>query len=484
MSVKNTEKRKQEEALNSQKDNFYPILFGLGLCEETMQKIDLKNTPIPSLFLSYFIPSLFTMLALSTYSAIDGIFVGKKLGSDALAAIGVSWPVFLAIISFELLLSFGGGTLASFYLGKGKPLKARIIFSSIFYFIVIVSLFLGLICFYFVENIASFLGASERLKDYVIEYLSVIFLGMIFIILHPLSDIFITNDKKPVLATISMIVGAISNIILNYFFIFVFEWGVMGSALATVAAHIIGSVILFWHFLFKKGDLFFVKFFSIKSVLKAAKIGIPQSFAELSAAIVIFLFNLTLMSVVGEKGVAIYSILMYCGIVFFTILLSVTQGMQPIVSFSYGAALLNRTESVFRFSLKIMLSVCILLYIFAYFFGEYLIFLFLKQEQLQDKVFVSEIILAMRIYYLGYIFLGFNMLIATYLQSLQRTLPSFFVTFLYTIGFIIVFLPIFSHLFGEVGIWSSYPCAQSVALVFVICILLYERRRIFGTAEK
>ncbi|WP_158654709.1 MULTISPECIES: MATE family efflux transporter [unclassified Helicobacter] len=448
------------------------------------KKIDLKNAPIPSLFFSYFIPSLFTMLALSTYSAIDGIFVGKKVGSDALAAIGISWPVFLVIISFELLLSFGGGTLASFYLGKSKPLKARIVFSSIFYFIVIVSLVLGLICFYFVENITSFLGASERLEGYVIEYLSVIFLGMVFIVLHPLSDIFTTNDKRPMLATISMIVGAVSNIILNYFFIFVFEWGVMGSALATVAAHIIGSIILIWHFLFKKGDLFFVRSFSIKSVMKAAKIGIPQSFAELSAAIVIFLFNITLMSVVGEKGVTIYSILMYCGIIFFTILLSVTQGMQPIVSFSYGATLLDRTEQILRYSLKAMLSMGVLLYVFAYFFGDHLIFLFLKQEQLQDKVFISEIVLAMRIYYAGYIFLGFNMLIATYLQSLQRTLSSFIITFLYTIGFIMIFLPIFSHLFGEIGIWSSYPCAQSVALVFVTCILLYERRRIFGTLKK
>lgn len=442
-----------------------------------MQKIDLKNTPIPTLFFSYFIPSLFTMLALSTYSTIDGIFVGRKLGSDALAAIGIAWPVFPIIIAFELLLSFGGAALVSFYLGRSKPYRARVIFSSVFYFATLISIVCGVLCFYFVEDIALFLGASSRLKDYVVEYLSVTFLGMVFITLHPLSDIFVINDKKPLLATISMIVSAVSNIILNYFFIFVFEWGVVGSALATIFAHFIGFLMLFQHFLLKKGDLFFIKAFSIKKVFISAKTGIPQSFAELSAALIMFLFNTTLMHISGERGVAIYSILMYCGIVFFTTLFAVAQGMQPIASFSYGARLYERTKKILNFSLFVVIIIGISMYMLAYLFGDRLIYLFLKQEQMIDQSFVFDVFTAMRIYYFGYIFLGINMLVAIYLQSLQKTLASLIATFFYTIGLLVFLLPTLSHFFGQIGIWISYPLSQFGALFIVLGILLYQRRK-------
>ncbi|RDU71369.1 hypothetical protein CQA57_07800 [Helicobacter anseris] len=442
-----------------------------------MQKIDLKNTPIPTLFFSYFIPSLFTMLALSTYSTIDGIFVGRKLGSDALAAIGIAWPVFPIIIAFELLLSFGGAALVSFYLGRSKPYRARVVFSSVFYFATLISIVCGALCFYFVEDIALFLGASARLKDYVVEYLSVTFLGMVFITLHPLSDIFVINDKKPLLATISMIVSAISNIILNYFFIFIFEWGVVGSALATIFAHFIGFLMLFQHFLLKKGDLFFIKAFSIKKVFISAKTGIPQSFAELSAALIMFLFNTTLMHISGERGVAIYSILMYCGIVFFTALFAVAQGMQPIASFSYGARLYERTKKILNFSLFVVIIIGISMYMLAYLFGDRLIYLFLKQDQIIDKSFVFDVFTAMRIYYFGYIFLGINMLVAIYLQSLQKTLSSLIATFFYTIGLLVFLLPTLSRFFGQIGIWISYPLSQFGALFIVMGILLYQRRK-------
>ena len=151
-----------------------------------MSKIDLKTATIPRLFFTYFLPSLVAMLALSTYSTIDGIFVGKKLGENALAAIGIAWPIFPILIAFELLFGMGGASIASYYLGKGDGYRARLVFSSVCYFACLNSILLGFVLFCFREEIAITLGANTEIMPLVVEYLGVIFLGSFIMVLHPL----------------------------------------------------------------------------------------------------------------------------------------------------------------------------------------------------------------------------------------------------------------------------------------------------------
>lgn len=444
-----------------------------------MKEIDLRNSSIPSLFFSYFIPAFFTMMALSTYSVVDGIFVGRKLGADALAAIGIAWPVFPLMIAIELLLSFGGATLSSYYLGRGNPQQARLIFSSVFYFITTVAVVVSALCYWNVHHIAIWLGANEQFFGYVVDYLSVIFLGMTFIILHPLIDVFVVNDRRPLLATISMIVGCSSNIFLNYYFMFVLGWGIKGSAFATVLAHFIGFAMIFQHFVRKKGDLYCVPSFSIKQVFYSAKTGIPQASAEASASVMMFLFNYHLLSIASERGVTIYTIMMYSGIIVFTILLSVAQGLQPIASFSYGARQFTRIRSVFRFSLVVVVCVSIILYILSSVFAHFIVHLFLDSSN-RDSSLINDVVEAIRIYYIGYIFFGVNLLSAIFLQSIRNVFSSFVLTIFYTIIFIAILIPILKHQFGIDGIWASYPLAQFLSL-FVAMIVLrqgYKKLRI------
>ena len=127
-------------------------------------KIDMKNNSIYRLFFYFFIPNLCAMLALSTYSTIDGIFVGKKLGEEALAAIGLCWPVFPAVIAFELLFGLGAASIASYFLGKGQDNRARLMFSSVFYFAAISSVIIGVVLFAFVDDVAVALGSNEQIK--------------------------------------------------------------------------------------------------------------------------------------------------------------------------------------------------------------------------------------------------------------------------------------------------------------------------------
>ncbi|PAF48087.1 hypothetical protein BKH46_01895 [Helicobacter sp. 12S02634-8] len=440
-----------------------------------MFDIDLKNDSIKKLFFYYFIPSLCAMIALSTYSTVDGIFVGKKLGEEALGAISICWPVFPVLIAYELLFSLGAASIVSYFLGKNEVHRARLIFSSVFYFVIISTLIIGVFLYIFVDEIALLLGSSEALKPLVVDYLRVIFFGSVFMVLHPLCDVFAINDKRPILAMGAMIVGSLANIILNYLFLFVFEMGIHGSALATITGHAIGFLVLLQHFLFKRGKLYFVKRFSLSAIISSAKSGIPQSVSELSAAIVMLLFNTIIMGIAGERGVSMYGIIMYSGIIFFTVLLSIAQGIQPIASFSYGAGSKERVRGIFLFSISVSVLVGVGIYLIFYGFDAYLVRLFLKSDiASRDPYLLGDTVEAMNIYYLGYIFLGVNITCAIFFQSVQRTRSSFIITICYTLIFLVFLLPILSKEYGLTGVWLAYPISQFLAFLVVVVVVAYE----------
>ncbi|WRF25261.1 HP1184 family multidrug efflux MATE transporter [Helicobacter pylori] len=440
------------------------------------KKIDLHKDSIRKLFFYYFIPLVFSMISLSTYSMIDGMFVGKKLGKEAIAAVNIAWPIFPALIAYELLFGFGAASIVGYFLGQNKTHRARLVFSSVFYFVALSALILSMALLPFSETIARFFGSNDALLGMSKRYIEIILMGAVFVVLHPLADVFVVNDKRPILAMVAMLIGSLANIFFNYLFIFVLEVGVQGSAIATVIGHAIGVLVLMQHFWFKKGQLYFIKRFSLSSVISSAKSGVPQSTAEFSASIMILLFNTAIMHTAGERFVSMYGIVMYNAIIFFTTLFAISQGIQPIASFSYGARNLERVRAVFVFGLKAAFCIGIFFYGAYYFLDEFLIKLYLQPSE-QDPLFMQETKRAMNIYYVGYVFLGMNLLCAVFFQSIQRTKSSFIITLSHTLGFIVILLPILSHFYGINGVWVTYPIAQFLAFLVALGVTYYEIKK-------
>lgn len=231
------------------------------------KKIDLHKDPIRKLFFYYFIPLAFSMISLSTYSMIDGMFVGKKLGKEAIAAVNIAWPIFPGLIAYELLFGFGAASIVGYFLGQNKTHRARLVFSSVFYFVALSAFILSMALLPFSETIARFFGSNDALLSMSKRYIEIILMGAVFMVLHPLADVFVVNDKRPILAMVAMLIGSLANIFFNYLFIFVLEVGVQGSAIATVIGHAIGVLVLMQHFWRKKGQLYFIKRFSLFSVI-------------------------------------------------------------------------------------------------------------------------------------------------------------------------------------------------------------------------
>lgn len=448
------------------------------------KKIDLHKDPIRKLFFYYFIPLAFSMISLSTYSMIDGMFVGKKLGKEAIAAVNIAWPIFPGLIAYELLFGFGAASIVGYFLGQNKTHRARLVFSSVFYFVAISAFVLSMALLPFSETIARFFGSNDALLGMSKRYIEIILMGAVFMVLHPLADVFVVNDKRPILAMVAMLIGSLANIFFNYLFIFVLEVGVQGSAIATVIGHAIGVLVLMQHFWFKKGQLYFIKRFSLSSVISSAKSGVPQSTAEFSASIMILLFNTAIMHTAGERFVSMYGIVMYNAIIFFTTLFAISQGIQPIASFSYGARNLERVRAVFVFGLKAAFCIGIVFYGAYYFLDEFLIKLYLQPSE-QDPLFMQETKRAMNIYYVGYVFLGMTLLCAVFFQSIQRTKSSFTITLSHTLGFMVILLPILSHFYGINGVWVTYPIAQFLAFLVALGVTYYEiKKGVFTTYKE
>ncbi|MCG3025560.1 HP1184 family multidrug efflux MATE transporter [Helicobacter pylori] len=447
------------------------------------KKIDLHKDSIRKLFFYYFIPLAFSMISLSTYSMIDGMFVGKKLGKEAIAAVNIAWPIFPGLIAYELLFGFGAASIVGYFLGQNKTHRARLVFSSVFYFVALSAFILSMALLPFSETIARFFGSNDALLSMSKRYIEIILMGAVFMVLHPLADVFVVNDKRPILAMVAMLIGSLANIFFNYLFIFVLEVGVQGSAIATVIGHAIGVLVLMQHFWRKKGQLYFIKRFSLSSVISSAKSGVPQSTAEFSASIMILLFNTAIMHTAGERFVSVYGIVMYNAIIFFTTLFAISQGIQPIASFSYGARSLKRVKEVFVFGLKAAFCIGIVFYGAYYFLDEFLIKLYLQPSE-QDALFMQETKRAMNIYYVGYVFLGMNLLCAVFFQSIQRTKSSFIITLSHTLGFMVILLPILSHFYGINGVWVTYPIVQFLAFLVALGVTYYEIKKGVFTAYK
>ncbi|RDU65394.1 hypothetical protein CQA53_06365 [Helicobacter didelphidarum] len=468
---------------------------------KTQSNIDLAKDSIPKLFINYFIPMLLTMLAMASYSTVDGIFVNKKLGDEAMKAIAATWPIFPILMACSLMFSLGGASLIGYYLAKGKKEFARTIFSSIFYVLFPLSFVLGMFFYYNADIIVHYFikGLSTHVEIMAIEYLKGIFIGLFGVIIHPVLDICVVNDKRPRFAMFAMFLGAICNIIFNYLFLFVWEFGIIGSAYATTLGHIIGSLVLLWHYistdmrkaffgffsqsllcfmskkcsflLQKKGDLYFVRAISFKAILRVMKLGVPYASSEASVGFVMWLYNSVLKDVGGENSLAIYSALMYAGFNFFTILLALAESIQPLASFNYGMKDFSRLKKILKFYICVEIILAISIYIIFFLFDTFIASLFLKDLSLKAQS--AE---AMKIYFLGFIILGINIIIALYLQSLQRAFSSFLIIMSYTLIFIAIFLPVIAYRYGLNGAWIAYPIAQICALCVSIFILRYEIR--------
>ncbi len=419
-------------------------------------KFDLERDSINRLLFNFSFPAVTGMLISALYVIIDGIFIGKGMGGRGLAAINLAYPVITLGVALSLMFGVGGATVISVLQGEGRRDEAGRYLTHI---IVLNILAYGVITTGVAFNyryIIELLGSSEGLFEMVRDYLLTGVGFNIFFMLSVSLNAVVRNDKAPTYAMFSMALGAVTNIFLDWLFIFQMDMGMKGAALATGIAQGVSFIYLAGHFFRRKCSIRpAITTIRMSCILRIMNNGFPSFILEFAVAVVSISFNNVLMDYLGEIGVSAFSIIAYIFYIFRMIFSGLAQGIQPIVSYNFGAKKWVRVKATLIQGHKIAFITALIIILGVYLKGEWMVELFNGDEEL-IKIASRGLLL----YSSAMIFLGANFINISYLQSMERSLVANLLSLVRSMVFVVIGLVSLPKLIGVDGIWLSLPFAD------------------------
>jgi putative MATE family efflux protein len=414
-------------------------------------------------FFKYAVPSALAMFISSLYTVVDGIFVGQGVGDLALAAVNIVLPFTVMLFGLASMFAIGGGALVSKNIGAKNIDRAVSIFRQVFKFLLIVSGIISIICIIFTEQIVTILGATPSLKGLSVEYLRFYAIFCIPNLIGIVLSSFVRNDGRPKLAMISTIAGAITNIILDYVFIFKFGLGIKGAAIATGLGQIVTVSVLLPHFIMKKGYLTFGNVKISKSDLKEfCLIGFPSFFAQGSYSIMVLIHNIVLVKFIGEIGISAYSIINYITTNIYMVLYGLTLGVQPLISYNFGKKDGEKMLGFFKITCISSTLISGFSVVICFMFGPTLISIFTA-----DPVIANIAYTALRIASISYFVVGINLNTLVYFQALETPKYSNLSCLLRSVIYLPISLILLYKVFGVNGIWAGTILSESLTFITI-----------------
>ena len=425
--------------------------------------------------LRYTLPTIVMIIFTSLYSVVDGLFVSNLVGDLALSAVNIAFPITMIIGAFGFMLGTGGSAIVARTLGEGKPELASRYFTLFIWCVAGLGVVLSIVTIAFIEPIMRFAGASDLLLEDCIAYGRILLAGSAVFMLQSAFQSFFSVAEKPKLGLLLSLAAGATNITFDYVFIALLGMGVTGAAWATVLGYCVGGVIPVVYFLLPRREglrLVRTNFYG-RELLHACINGSSELMSNISSSIVSILYNLQLMRLIGETGVAAYSVMMYVDFVFIAAFLGFSVGSAPIVSFHYGAD--NRTElkSVFRKS-AVIIGVTALVMVTA---SELLSHPLSSAFVGYDPDLLEMTVHGFRLFALNYLFCGVNIYASAFFTALCNGLISALISFARTLllrGGMVLLLPL---LWGIDGIWWAVVAAEGPAVLVSLAFLISQRKR-------
>ena len=430
-------------------------------------------------FLWYAIPSALAMFVSSLYTIIDGIFVGRGVGDMALAAVTIVMPLTIMLFGIGTMFAVGGGTLVSKNFGAGKDEEGVVVFRQVFKFLLILSIIISLFFSVFSNQVVVALGATDNIKPLAGEYLRYYAAFCIPNLVGIALNSFIRNDGRPKLAMVSTMSGAIANIILDYVFIFPLGMGIKGAAIATGLGQIVTVLIVLPHFIFKRGKLTFGNASLNMKVIKAfTNVGIPSFLAEAAFSVIIYVQNIALVNFIGEVGLSAFSVINYITTNIYMVLLGVTFGAQPLISYDFGAKNSKNMIDVYKISNITSLIINIVFTGICFVFGRELIGIFTSDLEIINIAYNG-----LNLTNLGFFDVGMNLTTTVYYQAIEVPKYSNLLCILRSVVFLPVSVFILGKIFGINGIWLSLLASELLSMIVCACIAYVPRYTLKYIAE-
>ena len=439
----------------------------------------LGTESIGKLLMQYAVPAIIAMTASSLYNMVDSIFIGHGVGTMALSALALTFPLMNLGAAFGALVGVGAATLISVKLGQKDYDTAQRVLGNVFVLNILLGLAFTVIVFPFLNPILYFFGGSDETVEYARQFMEIILLGNVVTHLYLGLNAVLRASGHPKQAMYATIATVAINTILAPIFIFMFDWGIRGAAIATVSAQVIA---LLWQLKqfnnanellhFRRG-IFRLK---RKIVFDSLAIGMSPFLMNLAACLIVILINQGLKKYGGDLAIGAFGIVNRLVFIVVMIVMGLNQGMQPIAGYNFGAKLYDRVNKVLK--LTIIYATCVTT------FGSLVGML---APNLVVGIFTSDAELTelsatgLRITVMFFPIIGFQMVTSNFFQSIGMAGKAIFLSLTRQMLILLPCLLILPHFFGVAGVWYSMPVSDLLASLIALVMLVYQFRK-FKTA--
>lgn len=435
------------------------------------QKITLSK------LLRYTMPTMVMMVFSSMYSTVDGIFVSRYAGGDALSAINVVYPLIFIVIGIGVMLSTGGSAVVARYMGEGKERKAMEIFTLLLCVTAGIGVALAAVSIAFMGPIVRMLGASQRLYDYCVAYGIIIMAFSSVAMLQLLFQMFFVTAGKPNTGLWLTVISGISNVVFDYIFIAKMGMGIEGAALGTVISYAIGGILPFFFFFKGKGmtlHLVKPKWYG-RALVNSMANGASEMVSNIAASITTLLFNLTMMKLLGEEGINAITIVLYTQFLFTSMFIGFSNGVAPILSYNYGSGNKEQLRRLLKLCSLIVLLGSAAMVIIAQVLAEPTIRLFADKGSMVYTISLE----GYRIFAWNFLIAGINIFVSSFFTALSNGAGSAIVSFLRVFAFQVLAILFLPEILGTLGVWLAIPIAEG-ATFFIAMYLLKRYNKVYG----
>ncbi len=434
-------------------------------------------------------PSMVMMLFMGLYTIVDTIFVARFVDTNALSSINIVCPVINLIVGLGTMLATGGSAIVAKKMGNGNTEEARSNFTLIVVAGAVIGLLITAAGLILLDEIIWGLGASEILFPYCRDYLTIQLIFAAFNIMQVLYQNLFVTAGRPTLGLVLAVLAGIANIVFDYVFIVLLQMGVGGAAIGTGIGYMIPTIVGTLFFLMchsmrnrlpvagsvvKRSELHFCKPNMDASVLlKSCSNGASEMVSQCSTAVTTFLFNGTMMKLLGEDGVAAITVLIYSQFLLTTLTIGFSMGTAPVVSYNYGSGNVKQLKKTVRICFCFIAGISIFVFLLSLLGGESIAKLFAENNRNVFEITKNGFI----IFSFSFLFSGCNIFSSALFTALSNGKASAAIAFLRTFGFITVFLLLLPKFLKVTGVWLAVPLAELLTLILTIYLLCRHRKQ-------
>lgn len=414
-------------------------------------------------FIKFVSLNMLGMMGLSIYILADTFFIASVLGTLGIAALNFAIAIYCIVHGLGLMLGMGGATRFAILQGQGKKKEADEAFTHTLVLAVIIISILVCIGLFFSEPVVHMLGAEGEVYEMAHIYIKVTFLSAPCYIFNNILLAFTRNDDNPRLAMIAMLTSSMSNIVLDYIFLYPLNMGMFGAVLATGLAPVISMCVLIIHIKSDKRTYHIVPCsIEIRRLLDVPLLGMSALIGELTSAIALITFNIVILKIAGNTGVAAYGIIANIALVVNAMFVGAAEGVQPLASESYGKGDEKNLRGILKYSIITILLIGMISYGSLYWNADWIVSVFNSEG---DKALEMMALEGIIIYFIGYFFAGFNVVFAAYLSAIEKPVYAFVTSMLRSLILLVPLCMLLSSIWGMTGVWCSFVITEALVVV-------------------